>query len=341
MRSIIMKKYSRGTLCLLLAVSAASLLLLTGCSDVNNSFLDPKGPIAAAQKTHFISVTLYSMIAAGPVFILVPFILWRYRYKNKKARYTPNWEFSGLLDSIMWGVPIAIIIVLSSQLWHSTKTLDPYLPIESDVPALQIQVVGLDWKWLFIYPEYGVATVGELAFPVDRPVSMVLTSDTVMQSFLISALAGQIYVMPGMQTKLHVKADAPGIFEGENTQFNGVGFPKQKFKAVAMTGNEFDQWVTTVRAEGVALSETTYKFIANRSTAEEVYDALGSSAMPEYVTYFNEVPSSLYADIIARYHTGKAIPLSEQPGGALYSAKDESMASDSAEVSVSGEGVAP
>lgn len=341
MRSIIMKKYSRGTLCLLLAVSAASLLLLTGCSDVNNSFLDPKGPIAAAQKTHFISVTLYSMIAAGPVFILVPFILWRYRYKNKKARYTPNWEFSGLLDSIMWGVPIAIIIVLSSQLWHSTKTLDPYLPIESDVPALQIQVVGLDWKWLFIYPEYGVATVGELAFPVDRPVSMVLTSDTVMQSFLISALAGQIYVMPGMQTKLHVKADAPGIFEGENTQFNGVGFPKQKFKAVAVTSKEFDQWVMKVRSEGVALSEATYKFIANRSTAEEVYDALGSSVMPENITYFNKVSSSLYADIIARYHTGRAIPLSEQPGGALYSAKDQSGTTDPAAVKMSGEGVAP
>jgi cytochrome o ubiquinol oxidase subunit II len=341
MRSTVIKKYSRGTFCLLVAVFAASLVLLTGCSEVNNSFLDPKGPIAAAQKTHFISVTLYSMIAAGPVFILVPYILWRYRYKNKKARYTPNWEFSGLLDSVMWGVPLAIIIVLSSQLWQSTKTLDPYLPIESDVPAVKVQVVGLDWKWLFIYPEYGVATVGELAFAADRPVSMVLTSDTVMQSFLISALAGQIYVMPGMQTKLHVKADAPGIFEGENTQFNGVGFPKQKFKAVAMTGNEFDQWMTKVRAEGVALSETTYKFIANRSTAEEVYDALGSSAMPEHVTYFNEVPSSLYADIIARYRTGKAIPMSEQPGGALYSAKDESMASDSAEVSVSGEGVAP
>jgi len=341
MRSIVTRKHSRSAVCLLLALCASSFLLLTGCSDLNNSFLDPKGPIAAAQKTHFISVTLYSMIAAGPVFILVPYILWRYRYKNKKAKYTPNWDFSGLLDSIMWGVPFLIIIVLSSQLWHSTKTLDPYLPLESDKPAVKVQVVGLDWKWLFIYPEYGVATVGELAFSADRPVSMVLTSDTVMQSFLISALAGQIYVMPGMQTKLHVKADEPGVFVGENTQFNGVGFPEQTFKAVAMTGDEFDQWVTKVRSEGVALNEATYKFLANRSTAEEVYKAIGASSMPEQVTYFNKVPTSLYADVIARYHTGKAIPLNEQPGGALYMAKDASVATDPPAVNVPVRGVAP
>jgi cytochrome o ubiquinol oxidase subunit 2 len=303
---------------LILGMSVMAIFMLAGCSEVNDSFLDPKGPIAAAQKAHLISVTLYTMLAAAPVFILVPLILWRYRYKNKQARYTPNWGFSGLLDCVMWGVPFAIIVALSIQLWHSSKTLDPYKPIESSLTPLEVQVVGLDWKWLFIYPEYGIASVGELAFPADRPVAMVLTSDTVMQSFMISALAGQIYTMPGMQTRLHIKADQPGIFEGENTQFNGEGFPAQKFNAVALSTEDFDSWVTTVRSQGVALSEPVYSFLGNRSTTQEVYAALGSPAMPANVTYFKSVAPGLYAGIVARYHTGEAISPTDQPGGALY-----------------------
>ncbi|MGI9321181.1 MAG: ubiquinol oxidase subunit II [Thiogranum sp.] len=294
------------------------IISLAGCSEVNNTFLDPKGPIAAAQKEHFISIFLYSMLAAGPVLILVPLILWRYRYKNKKASYTPNWEFSGLLEAVMWGVPVAIIFVLSVQLWDSTKALDPYKPIESTSPALQVQVVGLDWKWLFIYPEHGIASVGELAFPADRPVALVLTSDTVMQSFMISALAGQIYTMPGMQTKLHLKADMPGVFEGQNTQFNGDGFPDQTFDAVAMSSGDFDRWVETVRRQGTALDQSNYSLLGKRSTAQEVHADLGTDLMPEGITYFNQVAPGLYASVIARYHTGEDIPPTEQPGGAHY-----------------------
>ena len=308
---------------LLFGVWIIAIASLAGCSDVNDTFLDPKGPIAAAQKAHFISIGMYSMLAAGPVFILVPLILWRYRYKNKKARYTPNWEFSGLLDSVMWGIPVAIVFVLSIQLWDHTRALDPYKPIESSSPPLQVQVVGLDWKWLFIYPEHGIASVGELAFPADRPVSMVLTSDTVMQSFMISALAGQIYTMPGMQTRLHVKADNPGVFEGENTQFNGDGFPDQKFNAVAMSTADFDDWVENVNAQGIALDQATYKLLGNRSTTQEVHADLGTAAMPKGVTYFSHVTPGLYASVIARYHTGEAIPPTEQPGGAYYQANPQ------------------
>lgn len=296
------------------------LLLVSGCSEVNDSFLDPKGPVAAAQKTHLISITLFTLIAALPVFVLVPFLLWRYRYKNKQSRYTPNWEFSGLLDSVMWGVPFAIVFILSAQLWHYTKALDPYKPIKSPLPALNVQVVGMDWKWLFIYPDYGIATVGELAFPVDRTVAMVLTSDTVMQSFLISALAGQIYTMPGMQTKLHVKANEPGVFEGENTQFNGIGFTGQKFNATAMPNDQFDKWVSSVRINGIALNDITYNALAARSTTEEVHNLLGNDAMPDNITYFNQVLPNLYRSIIERYHTGRPIPLDQQPGGAIYKA---------------------
>lgn len=304
----------------LLLISMA-VIFLVGCSTANDSFLNPMGPIAAAQKDHLISVTLYSMIAMLPVIILVPLILWRYRYKNKSACYKPNWEFSGVLDTVMWGVPCAIILVLSIQLWQSNKALDPYKPIESEFPALQVQVVGLDWKWLFIYPEYGIASIGEMAFPVHRPVALKLTSDTVMQSFLVSSLAGQIYTMPGMETQLHLKADRPGVFEGENTQFNGIGFTEQKFNAVGMTQQDFASWVATAKSQGVALNGTMYAYLGNRSTAKEIHAAIGTETMPQATLYFSSVAPDLFTSVISRYHSGLAIPSEEQPGGALYRAK--------------------
>lgn len=317
----------------------SAVILISGCSEVNDSFLDPKGPVASAQKSHLISITLYTLIAAIPVFVLVPILLWRYRYKNKKARYTPNWEFSGLLDLAMWGVPFAIIFVLSTQLWHHTKNLDPYHPIESPLPELEVQVVGMDWKWLFIYPEYGIATVGEMAFPVDRTVSIVLTSDTVMQSFLISSLAGQIYTMPGMQTRLHIKADESGIFEGQNTQFNGIGFTAQKFNAIAMSNNQFSSWVNSVKANGVALNNTVYEKLAIRSTSDEVHNILGNNSMPDNVTYFNQVSRNLYRNIIGRYHTGQPIPFDQQPGGALYKAGNIKPITNSSQAALKPKGV--
>lgn len=303
---------------LLIGVAVMAVFFLVGCSELNDSFLNPKGPIAAEQKTHLIQVTLYSMIAMLPVLILVPILLWRYRYKNSQACYKPDWGFSRGLDLVMWGVPFAIVSVLSVLLWHSTKTLDPYKPIASPRPALEVQVVGLDWKWLFIYPQYGIASIGEMAFATDRPVALKLTSDTVMQSFLISSLAGQIYTMPGMETQLHLKADQPGVFEGENTQFNGTGFSEQKFNAVGMSAADFDHWVATVRSEGVVLNDAVYDFLGNRSTPQEVYAALGTEAMPQSIVYFKNVSPDLYNGVIGRYHSGVAIPPDQQPGGALF-----------------------
>ncbi len=296
-------------------------IFLVGCTAASSSFLDPGGPIAAAQKAHLIQVTLYSMIAILPVFVLVPLILWRYRYNNKSACYKPNWEFSGILDTLMWGVPIAIVFVLSIQLWHSNKELDPYKPIDSEFPALQVQVIGLDWKWLFIYPEYGIASIGEMAFPADRPVALRLTSDTVMQSFLVSSLAGQIYTMPGMETQLHLKADQPGIFRGENTQFNGIGFTAQKFNALGMSQQDFESWVTKIKSQGVALNDSMYSYLGNRSTATDIHAAIGTETMPKGIIYFSSVAPDLYTRVIQRYHSGLTISSEEQPGGKLYRAK--------------------
>lgn len=296
-------------------------LFLAGCSTANDSFLVPGGPIAAAQRAHLIHVTLLSMIAMLPVFILVPLILWRYRYNNKQACYKPNWQFSRTLDMVMWGVPFTIIFLLSIELWYSNKALDPYKPIESEFPSLEVQVVGLDWKWLFIYPQYGIASIGEMAFPADRPVALKLTSDTVMQSFLVSSLAGQIYTMPGMETQLHLKADRPGVYKGENTQFNGIGFTSQKFNAVGMTLPDFENWVAKVKSQGVALNDSMYDFLGNRSTKAEIHAAIGTDTMPKTTVYFSSVEPDLYSSILKRYHTGHAIPSEEQPGGKQYRAK--------------------
>jgi cytochrome o ubiquinol oxidase subunit 2 len=294
------------------------MLLLSGCSEQHVSFLDPQGPIAAAQKAHMLKVVAWTMIAIIPVFILVPLMLWRYRYRNDKARYTPDWEFSGWLDAVMWGVPLIIITVLSTQLWHSTHALDPYKPIASDQAPVNVQVVGLDWKWLFIYPDHGIATVNELAFPAGASVSLELTTDTVMQSLLISALAGQIYTMPGMRTKLHLLADNPGRFEGENTQFTGAGFTEQKFEAVAMTTDEFGDWIETVKRDGVPLDKATYGQLAVASTGREAYTALGKPKMPDGILYFNRVEPALFESILHRYMRGSPVPPAEQPGAVGY-----------------------
>lgn len=293
-------------------------LLLAACSDERSSFLDPGGPVAAAQRAHLIEVVAWTMIAILPVFILVPLMLWRYRYRNAKARYTPDWQFSGLLDLVMWGVPFIIVAVLATQLWRSTHALDPYKPIEAAGRPVNVQVVGLDWKWLFIYPEQGIATVNELAFPAGSSVALDITTDTVMQSFMIPALAGQIYAMPGMRTKLHVLADAPGTFLGENTQWSGIGFAEQKFQARAMTPEAFADWVAEVKAKGVPLDATTYGRLAESSTGAEAHDALGTSQMPGGVIWFNEVEPGLFETVMHRYMQGTPVPPALQPGAVGY-----------------------
>lgn len=284
---------------------ALSLLVLTGCTSEHSSFLDPQGPIAAAQRWHLFEVVALVMVVVLPVLVLTPWIAWRYRRKNDRSRYAPKWNFSWPLEFAIWGVPVAIVTVLAVLLWRSTSALDPYAPLQGDTPPLRVQVVGLDWKWLFIYPDERIASVGELAFPADRPVALELTTDTVMQSFFIPALGSQIYAMAGMVTRLHLKADGPGRFKGENTQYSGKGFHEQKFTAVALTREDFEAWVEKVRADGVKLDDATYDKLARRSTTETAREDLGATAMPQGVLYFNETSPGLFATIVNRYRYGQ------------------------------------
>ena len=287
-----------------------------GASD---SFMDPQGPIAAVQKTHMLRATWLILIAVIPVLVLVPLIAWRYRRRrNSAATYAPNWDFSAPLEFLMWGVPVAIVVVLSFYLWKATHRLDPYAAPFGEGPAVQVQVVGLDWKWLFIYPDLGIASVGEMGMPVGRQVALTLTTDTVMQSFMIPALAGQIYAMPGMTTQLHLVADTPGVMQGENTQYNGRGFTGQKFETRAMTQDDFDGWVDTVRANGILLDPDTYRTLAMRTDRAEVQAALGTEKMPDTALYFRLDDGDLFHTILGRYHSGTALAVHDQPGTAGF-----------------------
>lgn len=288
------------------ALLAAAVLALAGCTSEHSSFLDPQGPVAAAQRAHLFEVVGLLMIVVLPVLLLTPVIAWRYRRRNTRARYAPKWDFSWPLEVAIWGVPVCVVAVLGFLLWRSTFALDPYDPVQATAPPLRVQVVGLDWKWLFIYPDERIASVGELAFPADRPLALELTSDTVMQSFFIPALGSQIYAMAGMVTKLHLAAFNPGRFHGENTQFNGKGFPWQKFSAVAMAPDAFAGWVKTVRANGVKLDDATYAKLARRSTTQTAHEALGGDGTPGNVLYFSEVAPDLFATIVNRSRAGQA-----------------------------------
>lgn len=268
------------------------------------SFLDPQGPIAAAQRAHLIHVALLLLIVVLPVLVLTPIVAWRYRL-NGSASYKPRWSFYGPLEFLVWGIPVAIVIVLGVWLHQNTKELDPYAPLTSAAgPALQVEVVGYDWKWLFIYPQFNVASIGEFAFPADRPLDIVLTSDTVMQSFLISALGSQIYAMPGMVTKLHLLANAPGSFRGENTQYNGTGFYQQDFTAKAMAPADFEAWIKRVQTTGIPLSEKAYAAVSQRSTLNQTRKALGVNSGQDDPLLFADVSSNLFDTVVRSFAMG-------------------------------------
>lgn len=308
-----MTRSKRFRLLGILAGSVAVFVLIAARAYAeSNSFLSPMGPIAAEQKTHFFRIIAITMLAVIPVFVLLPIILLKYRRSRKSPDYQPNWDFSLPLEIAMWGVPLFLIVVLSVYLWKTTHALDPYAEIQSANPTVNVQVVGLDWKWLFIYPDLGIASVGELAFPADYPVAMTLTTDTVMQSFIISSLAGQIYAMPGMTTQLHVIASAPGEMQGENMQYNGDGFVGQKFVAKAMKPSDFDAWVQHVRRDAIALDDETYAILAKRSSRVEAHAALATAAMPEDVIYFTVADANFFHNIVHKYHGGKMMMTSQR-----------------------------
>lgn len=253
-----------------------SAFLLAGCNTV---VMNPSGDIAA-QQGHLIAVSTFLMLLIiVPVIALTILFAWRYRKNNTAARYEPDWDHSTQLELVIWGAPLLIIIALGLLTWISTHTLDPYRklsrldaqrPIPADAKTLTVEVVALDWKWLFIYPELGIATVNELAAPVDVPVRFKITASTVMNSFYIPALAGQVYAMPGMQTSLNAVINRPGEFEGFSANYSGAGFSDMRFKFHGMTPENFERWVRTTKAAGGALNRAGYSQLEKPSQRDPV-----------------------------------------------------------------------
>jgi cytochrome o ubiquinol oxidase subunit 2 len=241
-----------------------ALALLAGCNAV---VLAPSGDVAAQQRDLLVISTVLMLFIIIPVIALVVIFAWKYRHSNTEAKYEPDWDHSTYLEVAIWGAPLLIIICLGAVTWAGTHLLDPYRPLdriaagrpaEKTVKPLQVNVVALDWKWLFIYPEYGIATVNELAAPVDRPIQFTITSSSVMNSFYIPALAGQIYAMPGMQTTLYGVINQPGEYKGFSANYSGAGFSGMRFNFHGLPQAGFDQWVAQVKSSGLVLDRAGY-----------------------------------------------------------------------------------
>jgi cytochrome o ubiquinol oxidase subunit 2 len=227
--------------------------------------LNAAGPVAAGERHLFLILAVVLVFVAGPVLILAPLFAWRYRLGAKNVPYAPKWSFNWPIEALIWLPPAAIVVGLACLLWPDTHRFDPYAPVTGAGPPLRVQVVALDWKWLFIYPDDHVATVNELDLPVGRAVHLDLTSATVMQSLLMPQLAGQIYAMAGMSTHLNFRADRPGLYEGENTQYSGEDFQNDKFTVVAMTPNAFRIWAKGARQSAAPLDDRALSAVMTRS----------------------------------------------------------------------------
>jgi len=274
-------------------ITALGALLLSGCDTV---VLSPSGDIAAQQASLIVWSTILMLIIVVPVIVLTLLFAWRYRASNKDATYSPDWDHSTSLELVIWAAPLAIIIALGALTWVSTHKLDPYRPLDriaegkpvpADVEPLIVEVVAMDWKWLFFYPEEGIAVVNELAAPVDRPIKFKITATTMMNSFYIPALAGQIYAMGGMETQLHAVINKAGSYEGFSANYSGAGFNGMRFTFQGMSDTDFEQWVSRIKAQGEPLRRDNYK-------------ALEQPSINNPVQYFSAVAPGLYDAILNR-----------------------------------------
>ncbi len=278
-------KQARSSTRLAGVLTFAMAALLSGC---HMSVLDPKGQIAADEKSLIITATLLMLVVVIPVIFMTLYFAWKYRESNTSATYMPNWSYSHRIEAVVWAVPIAIILVLGTITWKTTHELDPYKPLESKVKPITIQVVSLDWKWLFIYPDQHIATINEIQFPANTPVNFKITSDTVMNVFFIPQLGSQIYAMAGMQTQVNLIADTAGTYDGLSTNFSGAGFPDMKFTATATSQADFDAWVAKVKASPNKLGLDNYNEISKPSSKDPV-------------KYFSTVEPVLYAAVLDKY----------------------------------------
>jgi cytochrome o ubiquinol oxidase subunit 2 len=237
-------------------------LLLTAC---HWAVLDPQGIVGIAEKTLMIDSLAIMLAIVIPTIAATFAFAWWYRASNIRAKYLPEFAYSGQLELLVWSVPVLVIFLLGGVIWIGSHDLDPAQPLASKTPPLEVQVVSLDWKWLFIYPHQGVASVNQLVVPAGVPIHFSLTSASVMNAFFIPQLGSMIYTMNGMTTQLNLQADAPGTFHGLSSHFSGDGFPGMFFDVHAVPADQFAAWIETTRASGPTLDAASYADLSRQS----------------------------------------------------------------------------
>jgi cytochrome o ubiquinol oxidase subunit II len=244
----------------------AGLSLLGGCARAwEGGVFHPAGPIGDQAWTITVDALLIMMVVAIPTILLTFWMAWRYRASNTKAQYLPEWAFSGRIEAIVWAIPLLVIMLLGGVIWIGSNLLDPYAPLPSKNKPLEVQVVSLDWKWLFIYPDQGVASVNQLVVPVGVPVHFLITSGSVMNVFFVPQLGTMIYAMNGMTTQLHLQADRLGSFRGQSSQFSGDGFSDMNFQWKSVPAAQFAAWTSAARAGGPVLDRAAYDGLKQQS----------------------------------------------------------------------------
>ncbi|MFC0877398.1 ubiquinol oxidase subunit II [Saccharicrinis sp. FJH2] len=241
---------------------------LTGCDKF--IVLQSKGAIGKEESNLIIIAFLLMLIVVIPVIVLTFWFLFKYKAGNKKSKYTPDWSGSTRIEWFIWAVPLGIVLILSYLTWTKTSQLDPYKPIEHANDPVQIEVISLDWKWLFIYPEYDIATVNQLVFPENTPLEFRLTSASVMTSFFIPQLGSQMYAMAGMETHLNLIASDTATLTGQNQEFSGVGYESMFFEAKSVTTDEFKAWIKNVQQSPLKLDLKTFKNLEKPSDNSSV-----------------------------------------------------------------------
>jgi cytochrome o ubiquinol oxidase subunit 2 len=269
-----------------LVTSVLACLLLTGCQ---SGILDPKGPIGAAEKSILIDSLVIMLAIVLPTIVAIVAFAWWFRASNGRARYLPNWEYSGQIEMVVWGIPLLVILLLGGVAWIGAHDLDPYKPLDSSAKPLNIQVVSLDWKWLFIYPDQKIASLNQLVVPAGVPLHLSLTSASVMNAFFVPQLGSMIYTMNGMTTQLNLRADETGVFHGLSSHFSGDGFADMNFNVRVVNQRDFIDW-TQKSNTGPALDAASYSDLAKQTihvapatfklTDDDLFHAIVTQKLP-------------------------------------------------------------
>ena len=262
-------------------------IVLCGCDSYSGA-LEPRGIIATEELKLMIFSAEIMLLVVVPVILMALWFGWRYREQNN-AKYTPEWTHSTLLEIVWWAIPIVITLILGIVTWRTTHSLDPYKPINSPVKPVVVEVVSLDWKWLFIYPEYKIATINYLNLPVGTPINFKITAASPMNSFIIPQLGGQIYAMTGMSTQLHLLADEVGTYRGLATNYTGMGFAGMHFNTDVTSPEDFAAWVKKTRSSSEQLTTAVF------------WDKLMKKSINDPVAYYGHVDDGLFDNIIMHY----------------------------------------